>query len=124
MKSIATALIAYGAFLILAGLVGFLSNPEKAKTALMSGGTFGLLNIGLGILALRGWRPSASVALGVAAFLGLVFVWRSSVSWMAVSAGQSEKLVAATIISTMLAATVALIVYLLRARGRTAWSLS
>ncbi|MHC4831494.1 MAG: hypothetical protein ACYTFT_14255, partial [Planctomycetota bacterium] len=63
MKRIATALCVYGAFLILAGLAGYLSNPEKAKTALMSGGTFGLLNLGLGWLALRGWRPSGRVAL-------------------------------------------------------------
>ena len=34
-------LILYGSFLIVMGLTGYLSNPEKAKTALMSGGTFG-----------------------------------------------------------------------------------
>ena len=34
-------LILYGGFLIVMGLAGYLSNPEKAKTALMSGGTFG-----------------------------------------------------------------------------------
>ena len=78
MKRIATALCAYGAFLILAGLAGYLSNPEKAKTALMSGGTFGLLNLGLGWLALRGWRPTRRVALAVAGFLGAVFVWRAT----------------------------------------------
>jgi len=124
MKSIATALFAYGAFLIVAGLAGYLSNPEKAKTALMSGGTFGLLNIGLGILALRGWRPSARVALGVATFLGLIFTWRSSVSWMAVADGQSEKIVAGSIISAMLIATVTLVVYLVRAKGKVASSAS
>ena len=99
MKSTAIALAAYGAFLILIGLAGYLSNPEKAKTALMSGGTFGLLNIGLGWLALRGWRPAVPIALGVAAFLGFVFSWRSSVSWLAVVEGQSDKIVAAVLIS-------------------------
>ena len=38
-------LILYGAFLIVMGLLGYLSNPEKAKTALMSGGTFGALSL-------------------------------------------------------------------------------
>ena len=38
-------LIFYGAFLIVMGLAGYLSNPEKAKTALMSGGAFGALSI-------------------------------------------------------------------------------
>ena len=107
---------AYGIFLILAGLTGYLSNPEKAKTALMSGGTFGLLNIAFGALALRGFHPVTKVALGVAAFLGIVFIWRSSVSWMAVAGGNPEKIVAASIISSMLVATVVLIIFLIRAR--------
>jgi hypothetical protein len=98
--------MAYGAFLILIGLLGYLSNPEKAKTALMSGGTFGLLQIGLGLLAMRGWRPATGVAVGVAALLGLVFSWRATVSWMAVAGGNADKLVAAVLITSMLSATV------------------
>ena len=117
MKTIAKAIIAYGAFLILAGLVGYLSNPEKAKTALMSGGTFGLLNIGYGILAMRGWRPAPTAALITAGFLALVFIWRSSVSWMAVAGGNSDKVVAASIITTMLIASIALIAYIVRSRS-------
>ena len=114
----ARTLAAYGAFLIAVGIVGFLSNPEKAKTALLSGGTFGLLHIGLGWLSQRGWRPAAPVALGVATFLAVVFTWRATVSWLAVSNGQPEKLVAAVLISSMLAATLGLIAWLWRARRR------
>ena len=118
MKNTAFALAGYGTFLILIGLVGYLSNPEKAKTALMSGGTFGLLNIGLGYLAFRGWRRSVPVAVVVAAFLAIVFSWRTFVTWSAYAEGKSEKLVAAVLISSMLAATVGIAVYLIRARGR------
>lgn len=117
MKTIAKAIIAYGAFLILAGLVGYLSNPEKAKTALASGGTFGLLNIGWGILALRGWRPAPKAALITAGLLALVFTWRSTVTWIAVAGGNSEKVVAGCIITSMLIASIALIVYILRSRA-------
>ena len=124
MKRIATALCAYGAFLILAGLAGYLSNPEKAKTALMSGGTFGLLNLGLGWLALRGWRPSGRVALAVAGFLGAVFVWRATVSWMAVAGGQPEKQVAAVIITAMLVGTLCLILFLAKAGRRVGASVT
>ena len=119
MKSTAIALAAYGGFLILIGLAGYLSNPEKAKTALISGGTFGLLNIGLGWLALRGWSRAAPIALGVAVFLGLVFTWRSIMSWTAVAGGQSEKLVAAALISSMLVATIGVAVWLVTARRRS-----
>ena len=118
MKRIALALCGYGVFLMLAGLTGYLSNPEKAKTALLSGGTFGLLNLALAGLALRGWKPSVPIATGTAVFLGIVFTWRSIVSWVAFAGGQPEKRVAAMIISAMLAATILLVVFLFRARKR------
>jgi hypothetical protein len=113
-------IIAYGAFLILIGLLGFLSNPEKAKTALISGGTFGTLSIVLGLLAARGWKPAATVMLVVASLLSGIFVWRASASWLAVASGAADKFTAAVLISAMLAASLALIAYLLLARRRPA----
>ena len=38
-------MMGYGLFLISMGLAGYASNPDKAKTALMSGGTFGAFSI-------------------------------------------------------------------------------
>ena len=114
MKPVAFALAFYGAFLILAGLTGYLSNPEKAKTALMSGGLFGLLNLGLAWAASRSWRPSLSLGLGLAGFLGLVFSWRAVVTWMALFAGEPGKLVAALLISAMLVATIGVFVFLMK----------
>jgi len=114
MKSNAKLLFAYGAFLILVGLVGYLSNPEKAKTALISGGTFGLLNIGFGWLLARGWAPARWVAIGVACFLAAIFTWRASVGWLAVAAGEGDKLVAAVLISLMWLATIGVMAILFR----------
>ena len=114
MKHTSLALAGYGAFLILIGLLGYLSNPEKAKTALISGGTFGLLNIGLGVLAGRGWRPAVPIALTVAGLLAIVFSWRSTVTWMAYAGGNADKLVAALLISSMLVASVVMVGYLVR----------
>lgn len=116
MKNTARFLIAYGAFLILVGLAGYLSNPEKAKTALMSGGTFGLINIALGVLAGRGWRFAVPGALTLSCLLGAVFTWRTIVTWQAYADGNSNKLVAALLISSMLVATIAVAGYLIRAR--------
>ena len=47
-------MIADGLFLIAMGAAGYLSNPEKAATALMSGGTFGALSMLWGCLMSRG----------------------------------------------------------------------
>lgn len=115
MKSTSKLQMAYGAFLILVGLIGYLSNPEKAKTALMSGGSFGALHIALGFLNARGWRRSVPIALVVCAMLAVVFSWRSVVTWMKHFEGEPAKLVPGVLISSMLVATLAMIGVLWRA---------
>jgi hypothetical protein len=93
-----------------------LSNPEKAKTALMSGGTFGALSIVWGVLGARGVRWSLPAALATTGLLALVLAWRASVGWLAVIDGKSEKLFAASLITLMLAASVLMLPCLLKSR--------
>src|SRR5688572_22854594 len=112
-------LILYGAFLIVMGLLGFLSNPEKAKTALMSGGTFGALSIVWGVMGARGVRWSLPAALATTGLLVLVFAWRAGVGWLAVIDGRREKLFAAGLITLMLAASVLMLLCLLKSRKTT-----
>jgi len=107
-------MILYGGFLIVMGLLGYLSNPEKAKTALMSGGTFGALSILWGVLGARGVRWSLPAALVTTSLLALVFAWRAIVGWLAVLDGKSEKLFAASLIAVMLAGSVLMLTVLFR----------
>lgn len=107
-------LIFYGGLLVLAGLAGYLSNPEKAKTALISGGTFGALSILWGVLGARGVRWSLPAALVTTSLLALVFAWRAIVGWLAVLDGKSEKLFAASLIAVMLAGSVLMLTVLFR----------
>jgi uncharacterized membrane protein (UPF0136 family) len=107
-------LIVYGGFLILMGLAGYLSNPEKAKTALMSGGAFGALSILWGVLASRGVRWSLPAALTTTGLLTLVFAWRAGMGWLAVLDGQSEKRFAAVLITAMFTASAAMLPSLFR----------
>jgi uncharacterized membrane protein (UPF0136 family) len=95
----------YGLFLILAGGIGFLSNPEKAQTALISGSVFGTLSIIFGVGVLRSIKWSFELGTGILGLLAVVFTWRSIVTWQAVVAGSEEKLFAACLISAMLLAT-------------------
>lgn len=111
-------LVAYGCFLIAVGVAGYLSNPEKAKTALLSGGTFGGLSALWGVLALRGRPWAAKAALVTTSLLGAVFVWRTWATWSAWAGGATEKRTAAILISLMLAATLATLVRLLFAPSR------
>ena len=109
-------LILYGGFLIVMGLAGYLSNPEKAKTALISGGTFGALSILWGVLGARGVRWSLLMAIVTTGFLTLVFAWRASMGWLAVLDGKSEKLFAAVLITAMLAGSALMLLCLLKPR--------
>jgi hypothetical protein len=111
----ATWLIIYGSFLIVMGVIGYLSNPEKAATALLSGGTFGVLSTAWGVLLRRGVQLARWGAVATTALLAVVFSWRAAVGWLAVAEGSSEKLVAASLISVMDLATVAMLIALLRA---------
>ncbi len=109
-------LVFYGGFLILMGLAGFLSNPEKAKTALMSGGTFGAISILWGVLGARGARWTLPAAMATTSLLVVAFVWRASVGWLAVFDGQAEKQFASALITLMLVASIAMLLRLMKAR--------
>jgi len=101
-----TALILLGIYLILAGGAGYLSNPEGAKTALISGGMFGSLSIVCGALVRFGLNWARWAGLGLMALLAVAFIWRATVGWLAVAGGDDAKLFAASLISSMLLAVI------------------
>jgi len=114
-KSASTWIKFYGIYLIVAGFAGWLSNPEKAQTALISGGTFGALSVLLGFIAASGRRWAYGVMVFLAAMLGTVFTIRSFISWRAYLAGDEGKLFAACLITSMLVATLVLLPKVVRA---------
>jgi len=105
--------VGFGVFLILCGLAGYLSSPAGAKTALMSGGTFGALSALWGFLMLRGFAWARIAAWISTLVLVAAFTWRSIVGWMAYAAGW-PKLFAASLLTLMLIASVASLAVLLR----------
>ncbi|MFM8790633.1 MAG: hypothetical protein ACKOEI_12445 [Chthoniobacterales bacterium] len=105
--------VGFGIFLILCGVAGYLSNPAGAKTALISGGTFGALSALWGFLMLRGFAWAKVAAWVSTLVLVAAFTWRSVVGWMAYAAGE-PKLFAASLITLMLIASVASLAVLLR----------
>lgn len=107
-------LIAYGLFLIAMGTAGYLSNPEKAATALMSGGTFGALSMLWGWMMSRGIGWSRWAAGATTSLLVIVFAWRASMSWTAFAGGATEKLIPAVLITIMGAASLAMITAICR----------
>lgn len=98
-------LIGYGAFVFAMGVLGYLSNPEKAGTALKSGGAVAALSVLWGAIWATGRRWGLIGALVTIGLVTVVFVWRSTVSWLAYLGGDGTKLVAACLITAMLVAS-------------------
>ena len=108
------ALVLFGIYLLAAGLAGYLSNPTKAVTALFSGGFFGLLSIGSGLLLKNGKLWALKFGFALSTLLIVVFSWRASVGWLAVANGASEKLFASSLITSMLLAALVTMKVLLK----------
>lgn len=111
-------MVCYGLFLVAMGVAGYASNPEKARTALMSGGVFGALAMMWGWLMSRGIGWSGWAAAATAGMLSVVFAWRATVSWAAYADGAVEKLAAATLITLMGGASIAMLATLIRHLSR------
>lgn len=112
-------LIGFGFFLILCGLAGYASNPEAAKTALISGSLFGGLSILWGVLLGKGIAFAKWAALVMTILLCGVFGWRSTATWQKVMDGE-PKTFAATLITLMLVGSLATVVNLLTGSRNTA----
>ena len=107
--------VGFGLFLIFCGVAGYLSNPAGAKTALRSGGAFGGLSVLWGVLMMKGFGWAKIAAWVSTLLLVAAFAWRSAAGWMAYAAGE-PKLFAASLITLMLAASLASVVVLLRSK--------
>ena len=105
--------VGFGIFLILCGVAGYLSNPAAAKTALISGGTFGGLSALWGVLMLRGFARAKVAAWASTCLLAVAFTWRSIAGWTAYSAGE-PKFFASSLITVMLLASLASLAVLAR----------
>jgi hypothetical protein len=68
----------YGAFLILCGIISVLFIGLKAKTALLSGGTSGLLVMLIAYLVSIHTAGSLWAGIAIALVLFVVFSWRST----------------------------------------------
>jgi len=108
--------LGFGIFLISCGVAGYLSNPAGAKTALMSGGSFGGLSAIWGLLMMKGFAWAKVAAWFSTLLLVAAFSWRSIAGWMAYAAGE-PKLFAASLITLMLAASLVSLVVLARRKA-------
>ena len=115
MRALSGKLMAYGVFLIACGVAGYLSNPEKAKSALISGCVFGGLTLFWALLARQGTSWARPAALVTAILVAIATGWRAVIGWQGVAAGDSSKRLAAVLVTLMALASVVIIFSLKRA---------
>lgn len=84
-------LLFYGIFLISCGITAFVFIGVKAKTALLSGGSSGLLSIGFAYMAAQKSNLAFPLAIGLTAFLIGIFAWRASKTLFALLDLTAEK---------------------------------
>lgn len=112
-RSFGLSLGAYGIFLIALGVAGYLNNPAGAKTALISGGTFGTIHLVWAFLWKR--RPGL-VRVGALVSLLVVLAassWRGYVSWTAYLEGEASKQFVAFLLTAMWLGTARILLRLL-----------
>jgi hypothetical protein len=107
-------LVIFGVLMIFLGLVERLTHPEGAITAMVFGGTFGVLSILWGILGSKGVRWSRWAALVTTTLLTLVCGWRASARWQAVVEGEAVNAFGAFLITVAFAVSAALLFLLLK----------
>jgi hypothetical protein len=111
----AKLMMGYAVFVVIIGVASYVLIGPEAKTALMSGGGVGLICLVLGALIGQGKAWALPASIGALILVCGVFIWRSSVAWMAYAAGQGEKIVPATLISLMLIVALAILPALFKA---------
>jgi hypothetical protein len=109
-------LVIFGILMIFLGLVERLANPEGSVTAMVVGGTFGVLSILWGILGSKRVRWSGWAALVSTTLLTLVCVWQAGTSWQAVVKGEVENAFGSFLITVAFAVSAALLMLLLKDR--------
>ena len=75
---LSNTLLFYGFFLISCGIVSVVFIGMKAKTALLSGGTSGLMALAIAYVSVQKVNLALFLGIGLTAFLFVIFSWRAS----------------------------------------------
>lgn len=100
-KRLGSILVAYGLFLVLAGVVGFEITKETSRSSLFNGTIFGTLVVILGFLHRQGRMWTHPASLSASAIFTLTFVWRAIVQWLDVTSGDVTRVNIAALLSLM-----------------------
>ncbi len=105
----AAVLWGYAGIMMVLGLIGFLSNPEKAISALIVGLSALVLFGGLGVAVKRRKMWSMRLSMGLLVLYVIALSLKVTSLWQSVLAGTPDKLLASVLVSLMLVASLAMV---------------
>lgn len=105
-RKLGTLLLWYGAFLVLAGIVGFELTREQSTSALFNGSVFGSLIMILGVLHRQGRMWTSPASMSATAVFAFTFLWRSALQWYYTINGDTSRMTIAVLLSIMAAVSV------------------
>jgi len=109
-RPISSMLIAYGLFLVLCGVLGFVLTRETSTSSLLNGGVFGSLLAVLGVIGRSGKMWTFPAALSATAIFTLTFLWRGALQvYVAVTQDPSRWPVVALLILMACASVIVLV---------------
>jgi uncharacterized membrane protein (UPF0136 family) len=113
-KRLGVLVMAYAAFLLICGCIGWLLPTKNSGVSLLSGLVFGTITLlfGLGIFRQQLWTLPATV--GAVGVFTCTFVWRAIIQWLAVSKGDSEFIGVAVMLTVMIASSAVVLRMLLQ----------
>lgn len=114
LRTIGSVLIAYGAFLLLAGVIGWIATGEASTSALLNGGIFGSLMMALGVLVRHGRMWTYPAAMSATGIFTLTFAWRGVLQWQHVITDDPSRVWVAILLSVMFAASAVVLRFLVR----------
>lgn len=116
--AVSNKLVAYGAFLVACGIIGFRLTHEESQSGILNGIVSGALMMVLGVIYRSGRPWTLPAALSATAIFTFTFIWRGAVQWLAVFKESSTHVPVAALLTIMFIVSLVMALMLLRIVSR------
>ncbi|MBI2794178.1 MAG: hypothetical protein HYX66_05950 [Ignavibacteria bacterium] len=117
-SAVSNLLVAYGAFLVVCGIIGYRLTHQESSSSIVNGIVSGILMMVLGAIYRSGRPWTLPAALSATAIFTFTFIWRGTVKWITVIGGHGSQIPIAALLTIMFIISVFMALMLLRIARR------